>query len=59
MGYIYYTSNPAGMQSKAPRQPKTAEFLKVWFKDNGQSCTVLLKIAIKVNAASPKKANFL
>lgn len=37
MGYIYYTSNPAGMQSKAPHQPKTAEFLKVWFKYNGQS----------------------
>lgn len=36
MGYIYYTSNPAGMQSKAPRQPKAAEFLKVWFKYNGQ-----------------------
>ena len=36
MGYIYYTSNPAGMQSKAPRQPKAAEFLKVWFKENGQ-----------------------
>ena len=27
MGYIYYTSNPGGMQSKAPHQPKTAEFL--------------------------------
>ncbi len=27
MGYIYYTSNPAGMQSKAPRQPKVTEFL--------------------------------
>ena len=27
MGYVYYTSNPAGMQSKAPRQPKSAEFL--------------------------------
>lgn len=37
MGYIYYTSNPAGMQSKAPRQPKAAEFLKVWFKYDGQS----------------------
>lgn len=36
MGYVYYTSNPAGMQSKAPRQPKAAEFLKVWFKDNWQ-----------------------
>lgn len=36
MGYVYYTSNPAGMQSKAPRQPKSAEFLKVWFKYNGQ-----------------------
>jgi hypothetical protein len=22
MGYIYYTSNPAGMQSETPRQPK-------------------------------------
>ena len=28
VGYIYYTSNPAGMQSKAPRQPKTAAFFK-------------------------------
>ena len=59
MGYVYYTSNPAGMQSKAPHQPKTAEFLKVWFTYNGQSCTVLLKINIKVKAASPKKAKFL
>ena len=56
MGYIYYTSNPAGMQSKAPHQPKEAEFLKVWFTYSGQSCTVLLKIAIKVKAASPQKS---
>ena len=27
MGYVYYTSNPTVMQSKAPHQPKAAEFL--------------------------------
>ena len=32
MGYVYYTSNPAGMQSKAPRQPKQPmqRFLSVY-----------------------------
>lgn len=37
MGYVYYTSNPAGMQSKAPHQPKAAAFLMACFKYNGQS----------------------
>jgi len=48
-------------ECKAKRRisQKRLSFLKVWFKDNGQSCTVLLKIAIKVKAASPKKAKFL
>lgn len=31
-------------------------FLKVWFTYSGQSCAVLLKIAIKVKAASLKKS---
>jgi hypothetical protein len=32
MGYIYYTSNPAGMQSEAPREPKQPmqRFLSVY-----------------------------
>lgn len=49
MGYIYYTSNPAGMQSKAPRQPKAAEFFS----------GVICKAGLQILAKSSPSCNIL